>query len=1103
MHIYNLRYNIIQRIKQLNYLMLIALLVLFNLPLHAQARLKLGGQIDLHHNNATAKEILDELAAKSGYDFSFDPAEFERLKLTNIYYNDASLDKILLELEKKTYLQFMVSGKHISASINRNKKFKQQQGRIGGKIVDGRGEALPGATIKIIELNLSGQASVDGAYSLSLPAGTYTLEVSYISFQTKRITDVVITTGRTLPLDVSLKGDARGLEEVVVTADYRRASIEGLYAQQKNAAAITDGISSEQIVRTPDNNMGQVLKRVSGVTTVNDKYVVVRGLSDRYNQAMIDGIVLPSTNMNRRNFSFDALPQEMVSNVVVNKTATPEQSAEFSGGQISVNTLDIPSNNFTSITIGTAYNDQSTGKDFLMLGKRGFSDYLTFDDGRREEPKNMQSWQWANGVEVPPPGIPGQTDDLTLGPGTNKPYSSLDAIAQSKRVSAANLKMNRYTALPHQNYRLAIGRVYDLKNNLRFGFVGGVSLRNQQNIVQFNNVRGGQEFNWMDSTGYMQRGTGTSYRFNSTLGSVLNFGIQGKTFKIALKNMYSRIFDDNFSQAHRLNYRDITQAPMREMFQEPQVTWVLQNQLEGEQLLPAKFKLEYRGGMTRIGQQVLDQRRLRNRLTATIDGVDYFQTPNLTSTAQAGVSAISGDYRLWTNVKETDYNWKIALSKNFGEGTAVQTLAKLGYAGWSKHRTLSVTRLITYTSRENAIGIDRPYEVLLDPMNMGAGKDQAYYWPEFLNGPTFDGRMKMHAFYGMLDQQLFQKLRLVYGLRTEYYNLANRQDEFIKRQFGNEIPDAFKEFSTTGEKDWRFLPSINATYSLTSQMNIRAAYSKTAIRPDFRETSYFGFYDYELDANISGRQLVSTIVDNLDLRYEWYPNSGEIISISGFYKKFKNPIELIFIQDGQYRFQNQYGAKNYGLEMEIRKSLGFISDKRWLRQLAIFGNGTLIKSTIEIQKQPLPGETTETERYPDLDRPLYGQSPWIVNAGLDYQGDIFGATTSYNRSGQRTFTIHFDPNLVEYERGTNQLDIQLRARLLSQKAEIRFNGGNLLNEWNIYYLNKEAYSYSVENGEQSYPLVNGTTKYEKDKGDIITYRNRLGRTFSLTFTYKF
>lgn len=154
MHIYTLRYNIIQRIKQLNYLMLIALLVLFNLPLHAQARLRLGGQIDLHHNNATAKEILDELAAKSGYDFSFDPAEFAHLKLTNIYYNDASLDKILLELEKKTYLQFMVSGKHISASINRNKKLKQRQGRIGGKIVDDRGEALPGATIKILELNL-------------------------------------------------------------------------------------------------------------------------------------------------------------------------------------------------------------------------------------------------------------------------------------------------------------------------------------------------------------------------------------------------------------------------------------------------------------------------------------------------------------------------------------------------------------------------------------------------------------------------------------------------------------------------------------------------------------------------------------------------------------------------------------------------------------------------------------------------------------------------------------------------------------------------------------------------------------------------------------
>src|SRR5690606_30895484 len=143
--------------------------------------------------------------------------------------------------------------------------------------------------------------------------------------------------------------------------------------------------------------------------------------------------------------------------------------------------------------------------------------------------------------------------------------------------------------------------------------------------------------------------------------------------------------------------------------------------------------------------------------------------------------------------------------------------------------------------------IEGLYSDILSAEKVGAENGQAYYWADDLNGPTFDGSMATHAPDFMLDQRFFEKLRLVYGVRAEHYNLANRQEEYIARRFG-EIPDHFKLFSTTGEKDWRLLPSANLTYSLTSKMNARLAYSKTAIRPDFRESGYFGFYDFELDA---------------------------------------------------------------------------------------------------------------------------------------------------------------------------------------------------------------------------------------------------------------
>ncbi|SEG13702.1 TonB-dependent receptor [Sphingobacterium lactis] len=1094
------------------------LLLLASSTLYAQAYSKLGSPVNIVRTKVNAASLFGELNKQTGYEFYYGTS-IGQVIVEDIRYEKKTLGEVLAALDRKGF-DFTVKGKNVAvkyakpreqkqASVKTAVAARQQPGRIGGKIIDDRGEVLIGATVKIIQNNQAMQSSVDGSYSLTLMPGSYTVEVSYLAYQTKRVTQVEVKSGQLTSLNIVMNPKTSALEQVVVTGSFKKESTAGLYVQQKNAASVTDGISSEQIARTPDNNLGQVLKRVSGVTTVNNKYVVVRGLSDRYNQAMIDGVTLPSTNMNRRNFSFDVIPQELVSNVVVNKTATPDMPAEFSGGQVSVNTMDIPAENFTMISIGSGLNTQSTGKDFLMLGERVGGDYFALNNSKRKEPEGLQSWYWRTGVNTPPLGPNGDypanmPQDLELIPGSGVAYTSFDAIAQSKRIDPNGLIVSRYKAVPFQNGRFALGRVYDLNNELRFGFSGGAIYRNQQSIVKFNNVRGAYAettVNYMDST---ENGPGLSYRFNSTIGAALNLGLQGRTFKVALKNMYSRILDDNFNEAIRIAYGTSNPIKFREQFQDPQVTWVLQHKLEGENLLgQGGIKMGYTLGLTRIGQQVQDQRRLKYMLSASIGGVDYFQRPNIYTPAELGDNY---DYRMWTDVKETDYNWGVFFTKDFMLGTSIKNTAKIGYSGWDKHRTLRITKVIPYTSfSDNNNPIEGRYADLLSADRVGAGRGQAYYWAEDINGPTFDGTMRTHAPYIMLDQRFFEKLRLVYGVRAEHYNLANRQEEYIKRNFG-EIDDNWAEFSTTGEKDWRLLPSVNLTYSLTSKMNLRAAYSKTAIRPDFRETAYFGFYDYELDANISGRQLVSTIVDNFDLRFEFYPTAGEIISVSGFYKKMKDPIELVFAQDGYYRFQNQYAAKNYGVEIEIRKSLGFIADKPWLHNLTLFGNGTILKSMVEAQTQPLPGDNFEQKREPNLDRPLYGQAPWIVNAGMAYQDAIFGVTATYNRSGPRSNTINLAPMLIEYENGRNMLDIQLSARVWKRKAEIKFNARNLLDEYSIFYRNTDAYeSIKSESGQHiGWKLkANHSTAYEPEKGDRAIYRAKTGKNMTLSFTYNF
>ncbi|WP_343555769.1 TonB-dependent receptor [Sphingobacterium sp.] len=1067
---------------------------------------------------------------------AFDAAKYNltKKKVNAKIFQSNSVRDIMHYLLKETNLMAHDNGVYITLV----EKPVQQDGRISGKVIDDRGQPLVGASIKLIGVNKSTQSGIDGSYVLIAEPGTYILEVSYLSYQTQRIEGVKIQAGQRTGLNIAMKTQVNALETAVVSVSFRKASVAGLYAAQKNAASVTDGISAEQIARTPDNDMGQVLKRVTGLTTVNNRNVIVRGMSDRYNQAMLDGVVIPSTSQNRRDFSFDIIPTEMVSSVVVNKTATPDVSAEFSGGQVSVNTLDIPDENFTTIQYGLGGNSRTTGKDFYRLGERKTSEFFGFNSSSSKQPEGMLPWFWngeARRLDAPPGYIlndPKLNEEFLM-PGSNLRYNDVDAIAQSKLVNADGLKLYRYKASPNQNLRFALGRRYNLSQGLLFGFSASANIRNEQNIIPFNNVRGsnitnlyGEKQHMIESDTIGQNGAGTSYRFNSSSGLVANFGLKGQDFRLAFKNMYARTFNNNYSENVRSVFTNLSNPPTKNQYQLPEAMSLQQHQLSGEYQLPWNVKAEGMFAYNRIKQQILDERKLRYGLTTVLDGNYIFQSPNLLSLSNwSNHSEIGFDSRMWTEINEHDLNWAMAFSRLFGSGTSVSTRIKVGYQGWKKNRDLSVFRVLPFTRSympddpsKAAPPIEMPYDVLLSTDHIGNGIGQAYYYPEPIGGNVYDGTMSSHAGYLMFDQKFWNKLRLVYGFRAEYYNLQNRQDEMFRKQNGDPNSDNNKLLLyklMIRERNWKILPSINATYSLSNTFNLRGSYSKTAIRPDFRETGFFGFYDFELDAVISGDNVESTFIDNVDLRLEWYPSPGEIISLTGFYKYLDKPIELIENEDvspgSAYVFNNMESAKNMGLEFEIRKNLSFFGEAEWLSKAFISANGTLLKSEVNALSQwrhKLVDNVTvaerEKNRAPNQDRPLMGQSPWLLNLGIGYWGDDFGITTSYNHRGYRTNTASVNPNRVEYELAPKQLDLQLYKRFLSQQLEVKFNAANLLDEWTRYYQNQSAYSESIGgNGEKIFELVRGDNKYNRADDDIITYRKKDGRRFNLSVTYSF
>lgn len=1123
----------VMRVMKISMLLLCCCLVQVSAKSYAQ-------KLTIHKSGSTVPEVLNEMRRQAGYDFFYDAKIFRGIAKMNVNIQNASLEQALsacfaeLPFTYSVHSNIVIITKLPGDLFSAAKSSKQNSGRLGGKIFDSRGNPLAKATIRVLETNAQTESGIDGSFAMNLPVGTYQLQVSYVSYQTQRITGVVIRAGELTRMDIGMKEASSKIEAVTVTTNFKKATVSGLLAARKNAASVTDGISAEEIARTPDNDMGQVLKRVTGLTTVDNRSVIVRGMSDRYNQAQLDGVNLPSTSQFQRDFAFDIIPTEVVSSVVVNKTATPDVSAEFSGGQVSVNTLDIPEANFNTITIGSGGNNQTTGKDFYRLGERSAKEYVGFYSKEAEIPDNVLPWYWVEdawkyqliplGEKTDPRVIDAELSfarrDLT--------YRDLDALEQTKRFNSASLQRYKYKGMPNQNIRLAIGRVYDLKDNMRFGFVASANFRNDQNITEFNNVRGSLYYqSWIDSTQFGANGAGSKFKFNSSSGFLANLGLQGNGFKLALKNMYARTYADNFTQGMAIGWADNDMRPWMTQYQLPEALSLLQHQFTAEYQLPWDLKADGMYTINKTETQILDERKLKYGAVTEVDGKLLFQGPDILKRSESGNRSIKSDSRLWTKSNGLDQNWAVSLTKSFNLGSAIKNTLKGGYQGWIKTKDMNVQSILpmmhSYDKENNAMANPTPmvrYAELFTDKYIGDGFGQVFYYPDILGGPVYNGRMTSHSTYLMLDQKFGNYLRLVYGIRREFYNLSNNQEEYVKRTSNpiNWDNPLYQHNKKVFEKNVRWLPSMNATVYLTDAINFRASYSKTVIRPDMRETSFFGFYSNELDASVSGEQVFSTVIDNVDARIEWYPSASELVSITGYYKYLDSPIELMHAVDGssRYVYNNMESAKNLGLEMEVRKNMSFIGGKEWLSNLFVFGNGTLLKSSVNVlspydtKMDSLRNVVRKKERLPGHDRPLMGQSPWLVNFGLAYWGESFGATASYNHRGYRTAITAARQNAVQFELAPIQLDLQLYARFLKKRMEVKLNASNLLNQWSRVYRNEKyvswgEYEESKKSSTPPYPEYEsvGDLKYNKADGDVILYRSKEGRRYSISLSYKF
>jgi TonB-dependent receptor len=911
--------------------------------------------------------------------------------------------------------------------------FAQTTGKIAGKVTDQKtGETLIGVSVKISGTTKGTVTDVEGRYNLAaLTAGTYTLEFSYVGFSVKKISDIVVAAGKVTNLDVVMEESGATLQQVVITGTARQESVAGLYVQQKNAISISSGISADVIKRSPDRNTSEVLKRVSGASIQDNKFVVVRGLSDRYNSAQINGAILPSSEPDKKAFSFDIFPSNLIDRIVINKTASPDLPGDFAGGVVQIITKDVPDQDFMELSLGTGYNTQSTGQPFTSNG-RGSTDWLGVVSADRKVPEEF--------------------------PATSELYAGL---SNAQKANSSRLLPNAYgevrtTALPIQNYQFTWGKRGDLNNDATIGSVFSLTYRNAQNLYDYKRT------DWDNPntrTVFIKQFDDAQSRLNVSWGGIGNVSYKKGNNKFSWKNSYNRVLDELYYHRTGVNLNNNVNVDFRS--NDPSQRSLYNTQIEGEHLFsPKQLKLNWNLNYANINRQQTDLRTLE--YTQSVEGSDdRFRMVDRNSR------------RFFSGLKENNFGGSVNISTPFTINSVKQSF-KTGLLGLYKNRDFA-SRIFNYQTMPSADEslLYLPYDQIFNEENIS---ETGFVLNEFTNPEDkYTATSLLGAGYVMLDGSIFKELRAVFGLRAEYYNQS---------------VDALKLNLTSVNADQVYLdllPSLNLTYSLSDKSNFRMSGSRTVSRPEFRELAPFAFYDYQIGATVRGNEaLLRSSNWNADLRYEFYPSGGESFTISGFYKYFENPIELFVNPQTNsdlrvFEYGNSLSATTFGVEFDFRKKLDFL-DLRFLNNTTLFGNAAYISSEV-VTPAGFGGN-----------RPLQAQSPYLLNAGLQYfaPGAGFTFTALFNRVGHRLNVAGYDSENSEgfdyphwYENARDVIDLQFSERIFRKRGELKLNISDLLNQSVVVYQNldsKKAYNQSV---------------------DRDVYRYRPGTSISLSLSYRF
>lgn len=887
--------------------------------------------------------------------------------------------------------------------------------QIKGVVIDQKSkETLIGAVVTVDGTNVKAITNIDGNFQIDGldKEKKYTLYINYVGYKTQKIDGVQAKDADQV---IALQPDEQQLKEVTVTAVERRNTDAAMIQVAKNSPVIVSNVSAQEISRTQDTNAGEVIRRVPGVSLIDDKFVMVRGLSQRYNNVWVNGGAVPSSEADSRAFSFDIIPSSQIDNLTIVKSPTAEYPADYSGGFIIVNTKEVPAENSFNIAVGGNWNTSSAFQNF-SYSKGSGTDFLGFDNGLRSLNGGIHA---ALNPQLNANGKPvGDYATSLLGNGLNndwlvknrKPLGDLKLAASlNQRWMLGGRTLGMLAALNYTNEY----RTYENMENNLYGIYDAAN----------------------DKPNYLRHSVDDQYNNNVRLGAMLNFTFLSKdgNHKYQLKNIFNQL------ATSRYTWRDGVSAQSNlersaEYYYRSRTTY--NGQLTGKHTFTSDA-LDWSIGYAYANRHLPDRRRY------LIDDA-----------LESGVYALSTGNdisREWTQLDEHILSLGVNDKHHFKFGNFEPDLQVGAYGEYRTREYQTRNFIYNWNVSDNNMPSDFRHSdiptLLSSEANMGY--DKLYLLEEKQMRNNYRGHNTLGAGYLALSLP-FGKLGIHAGVRFEHNDM-----ELISNSRDYEKSESSRHYKTDD-----VFPSLNTTYKINDQHQVRLSYGRSINRPEFREVSSSVYYDFDLASNVQGNtELKNCYVDNLDLRYEWYPSRGELISLAVFYKHFDSPIEWTYTVAGGtdliYSYKNAKSANNYGVELDIRKNLGFIG----LKDFSWSFNGALIKSKVQFEK----GAKEE-------DRPMQGQSPYLINTGIFYKNAPLKMDIAllYNRIGKRIIGVGRSEGSTgddsnsrvphSYEMPRNTIDFSL-AKKFGEHLELKLNVRDLLAE-KIYYKQFADVTYS-------------------------------------------